>query len=87
MQIGVIAQEIEMVYPELVTTKENGYKAVNYAQMTAVLIEAIKELSAKVESLESENTNLKASLEEVKTLRSEMDQLMGMLGHSKPASK
>ncbi|WP_420577177.1 tail fiber domain-containing protein [Ekhidna sp.] len=86
-QIGVIAQEVEEIYPEFVHTNDEGMKAVNYAQMTAVLIEAIKELNAKVESLESENANLKASLEEIKTLRSEMDQLMKQLGASKAASK
>ncbi len=86
-QIGVIAQEVEEIYPEFVFTNDKGMKAVNYAQMTAVLIEAIKELNAKVEKLESENTSLKASLDEVKALRSEMDHLMKMLGGSKAASK
>lgn len=86
-QIGVIAQEVEEIYPEFVFTNDKGMKAVNYAQMTAVLIEAIKELNAKVEKLESENTSLKASLEEVKALRSEMDHLMKILGASKAASK
>ncbi|MEQ9009678.1 MAG: tail fiber domain-containing protein, partial [Ekhidna sp.] len=86
-QIGVIAQEVEEVYPEFVHTNDEGMKAVNYAQMTAVLIEAIKELNAKVEKLESENSSLKASLSEVETLRKEMDQLMKMLGSSKAASK
>lgn len=85
--IGVIAQEVEEIYPEFVYTDNKGMKSVNYAQMTAVLIEAIKELNAKVERLESENSDLKASLEEVKTLRSQMDNLMKMLGTSKAASK
>lgn len=86
-QIGVIAQEVEEIYPEFVITNDNGMKAVNYAQMTAVLIEAIKELNAKVERLETENSDLKASLEEVKTLRSQVDNLVKMLGTSKAASK
>ena len=86
-QIGVIAQEVEAVYPEFVITNENGMKAVNYAQMTAVLIEAMKELNAKVNRLESENANLKASLNEVKELRSQVDQMMKILGGSKAASK
>lgn len=51
--IGVIAQEVEAVYPELVHERENGYKAVDYVKLTAVLIEAVKELSAKVEALEN----------------------------------
>ena len=78
---------MEAVYPEFVITNENGMKAVNYAQMTAVLIEAMKELNAKVNRLESENANLKASLNEVKELRSQVDQMMKILGGSKAASK
>lgn len=86
-QIGVIAQEVEAIYPEFVHTNTDGIKAVNYAQMTAVLIEAVKELNAKVEKLETENSELKASLSEVETLRKEMDHLIKVLGSSKAASK
>ena len=50
--VGVIAQEIEKVLPEIVKTRDNGYKAVQYEKLTALLIEAVKELSAKVEKLE-----------------------------------
>ena len=51
--LGVIAQEIEAIAPELVQTRENGYKAVKYDKLVSVLIEAIKELSAKVNRLEN----------------------------------
>ena len=51
--IGVIAQEIEAVAPELVATRDNGYKAVKYDKLTAILIQAVKELSAKVKELEN----------------------------------
>ena len=52
--IGVIAQEVEAVYPELVHHREHDdSKAVDYVKLTAVLIEAVKELSAKVEALEN----------------------------------
>ena len=46
-QIGVIAQEVEKVLPELV--KDGEVKSVNYANMVAVLIEAIKEQQAIIE--------------------------------------
>jgi hypothetical protein len=45
--IGVIAQEVEAVAPELVTTRDNGYKAVKYDKLVALLIQAIKELANK----------------------------------------
>jgi hypothetical protein len=41
--IGLIAQEVEQVFPELVTEDANGFKAIAYSRLTAVLIEAIKE--------------------------------------------
>ncbi len=50
--IGVIAQEIEKVLPEIVTTRDNGYKAVQYEKLSALLIEAVKELSHKVDDLQ-----------------------------------
>jgi hypothetical protein len=49
--VGVIAQEVESVLPEVVTTKFNGFKGVRYEKIVPLLIEAIKELSAEVEKL------------------------------------
>ena len=51
--IGVIAQEVEAVFPELVTDRDNGFKAVKYEKLVPALIEAIKELKAEIESLKS----------------------------------
>ena len=52
--VGIIAQEVEEIIPEIVTTRENGYKAVKYEKLVPLLIEAIKELSNKVEHLETQ---------------------------------
>ena len=54
---GVIAQEIEEVFPELVQTRENGYKAVKYDKLVSVLIEGIKELTKQVEYLKTKIEN------------------------------
>ncbi len=53
-QLGVIAQEVEEVFPQIVLTAddERGTKSVDYGRLTGVLIEAVKELSAKVKELE-----------------------------------
>ena len=51
--VGVIAQEVLKVLPEAVTTRDNGYLAVDYQRIVPLLVEAIKELSAKVENLEN----------------------------------
>ena len=78
-QIGVIAQEVEEVYPEFVHTDEKGMKAVNYAQMTAVLIEAIKELNQKIVHLENENQKLSTALNETKQLSNRLAKLEKLL--------
>ena len=49
--IGVIAQEIEEVLPEVVQTRESGYKAVNYDKIVPLLIEAIKEQQKQINDL------------------------------------
>lgn len=51
--MGVIAQEVEEIIPEVVSTNEEGSKSVNYQAMVGVLIEAVKTLQAKVEDLEN----------------------------------
>ena len=51
--LGVIAQEVEALgLTGLTTTRENGIKAVRYEKLIPVLIQAVKELSAKVSALE-----------------------------------
>lgn len=57
--IGVIAQELERVFPELVTTGDDGIKRVYYAGLIAPLIEAVKELDERVRALEAELATLK----------------------------
>lgn len=61
-QIGLIAQELEEQFPALVKTGSDGYMSVNYNGFTAVLLEAVKELNAKVDKLESDNNLLQAQL-------------------------
>ena len=49
----MIAQEVEALgLPNVTTTRDNGTKAVRYERLIPVLIEAVKELSAKVTALE-----------------------------------
>jgi hypothetical protein len=58
-QIGLIAQDVEKVLPEIVKTDTEGYKAVAYDKLTAVLIEAFKEQQNQINELKAEITNLK----------------------------
>ena len=62
-EIGVIAQEVEIEYPELVVTDENGFKSVDYTKFTPILIEAVKELKKENEELRLKNIELENRLE------------------------
>ncbi|MDD5555790.1 MAG: tail fiber domain-containing protein [bacterium] len=50
-QVGLIAQDVEPVLPELVHTDRKGYKSVSYEKLAVVLVEAMKELKAENEAL------------------------------------
>jgi hypothetical protein len=52
--IGLIAQDVEKVFPEAVMLRVDGYKAVDYSRLVPVLIEAIKELSYRLNIVEAE---------------------------------
>ena len=51
-QIGFIAQEVEDIIPELVTTSDTGIKGMSYGKTTALLVEAIKEQQATIQALQ-----------------------------------
>ncbi|HQV59642.1 MAG: tail fiber domain-containing protein [Chitinophagaceae bacterium] len=55
LQVGLLAQEIEKVMPELVIENNDGIKSVNYAGMIPVLIEAFKEQQLEIKALITEN--------------------------------
>ena len=62
-EYGLMAQDVEEVFPELVTTGEDGFKTMNYIGLIAPLVESVKDLSARIEALEAENQSLKAQIE------------------------
>jgi hypothetical protein len=53
IEVGLIAQEVQTIVPELVTTTPSGYLQVDYAKMVAVLIEAVKEQQTTIQALEN----------------------------------
>jgi len=64
--LGFIAQEVEEVIPELVFTNPvDGYKGINYPEITAVLTEAMKEQQTQINKLKSENEDLKNRLDAI----------------------
>jgi hypothetical protein len=51
--LGVIAQEVESIFPELISSSQDGYLSLNYNGLIAVLIESVKELKQEIEELKS----------------------------------
>ena len=59
--MGVIAQEVEAVYPQLVETGEDGYRRVHYHGLIAPLIEAVKELDDRLQVAEAKISELEGT--------------------------
>ena len=51
--VGVIAQDVEKVLPQLVTDRDNGFKGVDYAKLTGLLIEAVKDQQKQIDELKN----------------------------------
>ena len=61
-QIGLIAQDVEKVFPQLVSTDSDGYKSIDYSKINVLLIEAIKEQQKSIEDLKKEVGELSSKL-------------------------
>lgn len=59
---GLSAEQLEEIFPDLVYDNGDGTKSVNYVEMVPILLQAINELSAKVEELEGGDSSRKAKL-------------------------
>jgi hypothetical protein len=73
LQTGLIAQEVEQYFPELVTTDDKGFKAVNYIGLIPHLIESVKTLKAQTETinaLEKQMQDLRAEVYNMKATTS-----------------
>jgi len=72
-RIGFIAQEVEKVIPELVFTNPvDGYKGVNYAEMSAVLVEAVKEQQEMIRSQQAQIESQNQKIEQLEGLISDI---------------
>ncbi len=84
-QIGVIAQEVEAMYPELVKTGREGYKAVDYTKLSAVLIEAVKEQQQTIEKHEDTIAKQQDTVNELHTTVAGLNTRLSELEKSKRA--
>jgi hypothetical protein len=90
LQVGMIAQELQLEYPDLISTDKEGFMSIQYGKFTAVLLEGVKELfhwsqtieyrSAKLEGrmteLEKENQTLKAKTEKLEDRLHVLEQIL-----------
>ena len=82
-QIGLIAQEIEPLYPELVSKNNTGVLSLNYSKLSVLLLEGMQEQQETIEYLKAEIDKLKSEKSELALLKEQMRQLqlsMGLLG-------
>ncbi|MBR42667.1 MAG: hypothetical protein CL387_06590, partial [Acidiferrobacter sp.] len=80
VDIGLVAQEVEKVFPELVVEDEQGYKGIAYSKLSVILLEAIKEQQVQIifqqeqiRELEKQNEQINARLHE------QMDSLLARM--------
>jgi hypothetical protein len=59
-RMGMVAQDVEVIAPELVFADDDGYKHIRYQHLTALLTEAIKEQDAVVQALSAKVAALQA---------------------------
>lgn len=71
-RVGLIAQDVQKVFPQVVSLEDNGYYTMDYGSLVAPIIEAVKELKAANDNLNSENAELRHALDD---LRSRVDKL------------
>ena len=64
-QIGFIAQEVQPLFPEIVSVSHNGKLAMDYPKMTAVLLQAVKEQQKVIEEQNKKNQELQEQLNSI----------------------
>lgn len=67
-QVGVIAQEVEAVLPQVVFTDKDGYKAVDYSKIVPLLIEGIKEQQKQIDDQKKTNDELLQRIQKLEKL-------------------
>ena len=86
-QIGLIAQEVEAIYPELVRKDGNGKLTLNYSGLVPVLLEATKEQQEIIEDLKAKNQREmelnKTQEEEIKLLKGQIKEIQSVLNKLK----
>ncbi len=76
LQIGVVAQQVEKLFPELVRTTSDGYLSVDYMKLSVVLLKALQEQQALIQRQESD---LQRQVREMEKLKEKVEALQRLL--------
>ena len=88
LQTGVIAQEIEEIFPELVQTDEKGFKSVTYRGFIPHLIESVKELKKENDQLKADYAELKGqTVQKFEALEARLNLLSSTNNKDEPKTK
>lgn len=71
-KVGLIAQEVEIVMPELVSENSDGIKSVNYSGLVPVLINALKEQQREIAMLKSQHKEIEVMKEQLLRLTEQL---------------
>jgi prepilin-type N-terminal cleavage/methylation domain-containing protein len=77
--IGLIAQEVEQVYPQLVKYDPKGYKSVNYMSLVSPLIEAVKTVDQNCTDTQAKNAQLKERVDKLEALVQSLSKQLGAM--------
>jgi hypothetical protein len=72
LQLGLIAQEVEKVIPEVVDTDDKGFKSVEYSKLVALLLEAIKDQQKMINKQEADITSLKVEAGQMTKMQADL---------------
>ena len=67
-QVGLIAQQVEELFPALVATNKDGYKSVDYSKISVLLLQAMKEQQNEIKKQSDEINKIKIDIEELKSM-------------------
>ena len=75
---GLIAQELQQVYPDLVYENDNGYLSINYTELIPIMLQSIKDLKAQVDEMRNPSARKAISIEETTDIDSAITDVAGM---------
>ncbi|MEJ2217591.1 MAG: tail fiber domain-containing protein [Gemmatimonadota bacterium] len=78
-QIGLTAQQVQPLFPELVTQDGDGYLSLSYANLSAVLVKAVQEQEAEIEELRAHNQRVEAELASLRQRNERLESELGSL--------